>query len=202
MQTFTKQELDKILDNHKLWLSSGGKKGERADLSYADLSYADLRYADLSSADLCYADLSYADLSYADLYSANLSYADLYSANLSYADLSYADLSYADLRYANLRYADLYSANLSYADLSYADLSYADLRYADLDFSAFPLWCGGLNVNIDDKIAIQLLYHFVRNVKSSPYTSKQLKSLCKLKSIIKQANKFHRADECGIIEED
>ena len=147
MRTITKQELDKILDNHKLWISSGGKKGERADLRYA---------------------------------------------NLRNANLSYANLIYADLRYANL----------SYADLRYADLSNADLRYADLDFSAFPLWCGSLNVNIDDKIAIQLLYHFVSNVKSSPYTSKQLKSLCKMKSIIKQVNKFHRADECGIIKED
>lgn len=147
MKTFTKQELDKILDNHKLWLSSDGKEGERADLSHTNLR----------------------------------------SANLSYANLRYADLGSADLRSADLHNADLRSANLS---------------SANLDFSAFPLWCGGLNVNIDDKIAIQLLYHFVRNVKSSPYTSKQLKSLCKLKSIIKQANKFHRVGECGIIEED
>ena len=36
MKTFTKQELDKILDNHKLWLSSGGTKGERANLSSED----------------------------------------------------------------------------------------------------------------------------------------------------------------------
>ena len=177
MRTFTKQELDKILDNHKLWLLSGGKKGERADLRSADLRSVNLRSADLS----------YANLSYADLRSADLS-----SADLSSADLSSANLSYADLRSANLYSADLYSANL------YS----ADLRSADLDFSAFPLWCGGLEVNIDDKIAIQLLYHFVSNVKSSPYTSKQLKSLCKLKSIIKQANKFHRADDCGIIKED
>ena len=172
MRTITKQELDKILDNHKLWISSGGKKGERADLRYANLRNANLSYA-------------------------NLRYADLRNANLSYANLIYADLRYANLSYADLRYADL-----SYADLRYADLSNADLRYADLDFSAFPLWCGSLNVNIDDKIAIQLLYHFVSNVKSSPYTSKQLKSLCKMKSIIKQVNKFHRADECGIIKED
>jgi hypothetical protein len=182
MRTFTKQELEEILDNHKLWLSSNGENGERADLRYADLSYADLSYANLSSADLRSADLSSADLRSADLSSANLR-----SANLRSADLRSADLSSANLRSANLRSADLRSANL---------------RSANLDFSAFPLWCGGLNVNIDDKIAIQLLYHFVRNVKSSPYTSKQLKSLCKLKSIIKQANKFHRADDCGIIKED
>ena len=172
MKTFAKQELDKILDNHKLWLSSDGKKGERADLSSAGLR------------------------------SANLSYANLNSAGLRSADLSSAGLRSANLSYANLRYANLHNADLRSADLHNADLSYADLRSANLYFSAFPLWCGGLNVNIDDKIAIQLLYHFVRNVKSSPYTSKQLKSLCKLKSIIKQANKFHRVGGCGIIEED
>ena len=39
-----KKTLDKILDNHKLWLSSNGAKGERADLRYADLRYVDLSY--------------------------------------------------------------------------------------------------------------------------------------------------------------
>ena len=134
-------KLDKILDNHKLWLKTDGEQGERANLSSADLSYADLRYA---------------------------------------------DLRYADLRYADLRYADL---------------SYADLRYADLDYSAFPLWCGGLNVHIDDKQAKQLLYHLVRNVQYSKNTSSEMKKICKLKSIIKKANEFHRVNECGKIAE-
>jgi uncharacterized protein YjbI with pentapeptide repeats len=40
---------------------------------------------------------------------------------------------------------------LSSADLRYANLSSADLRYANLDYSCFPLWCGGLNVHIDDR---------------------------------------------------
>lgn len=37
----------------------------------------------------------------------------------------------------------------------------ADLSGADLDYSAFPLWCGGLDVNIDDRQATQLLYHLL-----------------------------------------
>jgi uncharacterized protein YjbI with pentapeptide repeats len=170
MRTFTKQELEEILDNHKLWLSSNGENGERANLSNADLRNADLR-------------------------SANLRNADLSNANLRSADLRYANLSNADLRYA-----DLSSANLRYADLSSANLSYAILSFADLDFSAFPLWCGGLDVNIDDKIATQLLYHLVRNVKFSKHTSKEMKALCRLKTVVKQANKFHRVEECGKIE--
>ena len=78
MRTISKQELDKILDNHKLWLSSGGEKGERADLRYANLSSADLRYANLR-----YANLRYANLSYADLSSANLSYAPIVQNKLT-----------------------------------------------------------------------------------------------------------------------
>jgi hypothetical protein len=173
-------KLDKILENHKLWLKTNGQEGERADL----------RYADLSSANLSYANLSYVDLRYADLS----------SANLRYANLRYADLSYANLRYANLRYADLSSANLRSANLRYADLSSANLRYADLDYSAFPLWCGGLDVHIDDKQATQLLYHLVRNVKYSKNTSNALKKICRIKSLVKQANQFHRVEECGEIE--
>ena len=97
---------------------------------------------------------------------------------------------------ANLRYADL-----SYANLSSANLSSADLRYANLDYSAFPLWCGGLDVHIDDKQATQLLYHFMRNVQYSKNTSKTLKKICRIKSLIKQANQFHRVNECGEIKE-
>ena len=156
MRNISKQELDKIIDNHKLWLSSNGGKGERANLRYADLSSADLRSADLRS-----------------------------------ANLRSADLRSADLRSADLRSADLRSANLSYADLS----------YADLDYSAFPLWCGGLDVHIDDRQATQLLYHLIRNVKFSKNTSAKLKRICKIKSLVKQANEFHRVEECGLIGE-
>ena len=68
-----KKELDKILDNHKLWLRTKGNEGERANLRDAELRDADLRYANLSYADLRYANLRDADLRDADLRYANLS---------------------------------------------------------------------------------------------------------------------------------
>ena len=86
-------------------------------------------------------------------------------------------------------------------DLRSADLRSADLSSADLDFSTFPLWCGGLDVDIDDRQAIQLLYHLVRNVMYSKNTSNEIKKICKMKSIVKKANEFHRVGECGKIEE-
>ena len=101
-----KEKLDKILENHKLWLN--GEGGECANLRGADLRYAnlyniDLRCANLNSADLRCANLRGASLSGANLNSANLSGASLYNANL---------------RGANLYNANLYSSNLNNANLN------------------------------------------------------------------------------------
>ena len=126
--------------------------------------------------------------------------AALCGADLSGADLRGANLYCADLRGANLYCADLSGADLRDANLKGADLNGADLRGANIDYSAFPLWCGGLDVNIDDRIAIQLLYHLVRNVLYSKNTSEELKSLLSQKEIVKVANQFHKVDWCGRIE--
>ena len=101
---------------------------------------------------------------------------------------------------ANLRGANLRGANLRGANLRGANLRGANLLGANIDYSAFPLWCGGLDVHIDDRIAIQLLYHLVRNVLYSKNTSEELKSLLGQKDIVRVANQIHRVDECGRIE--
>lgn len=121
--------------------------------------------------------------------------ADLRNADLSYADLRNADLSDAILSDADLRYA-----NLRHADLRYASLRDADLSYADLDYSAWPLWCGSLRAYVDDRIAIQLLYHTLSVVQHSPYVSKELKRALLTSGNIDAANCFHRVDECGKLE--
>lgn len=91
-------------------------------------------------------------------------------------------------------------ADLRDAYLNSVKLRGADLRGASLDFSCFPLWCGSLDVHIDDKQAIQLLYHLVRNVQYSKNTSEELKALLLQPLIIDKANQFHRVEECGKIE--
>ena len=93
----------------------------------------------------------------------------------------------------------LCGADLRHIDFCNTDLRHADFRGANIDYSAFPLWCGGLCVHIDDRIAIQLLYHLVRNVLYSKNTSEELKNLLSKKEIVKVANQFHRVDECGRI---
>ena len=168
----TTEQLKEILEAHEKWLN-GKEGGEKADL----------RNADLCDADLCGANLCGADLCGANLCGANLHGADLRSANLRYADLRSADLRGANLRDANLRNANLRSA---------------DLCGADLDFSCLPLWCGSLAADFDDRQIIQLIYHVVKAGLSSKNTSNEVKEeLSKLKAL---ANKFHRVNECGIID--
>ncbi len=77
------EELQKILEEHRKWVESEGKEGERANLWRANL-----READLSGANLREADLQGTNLQGAKLYEANLQEANLNGANLREADLS------------------------------------------------------------------------------------------------------------------
>ena len=137
------------------------------------------------------ADLICADLSCADLICADLSRANLRGANLRGADLRGANLSDADLRGANLSDADLRGA-----DLSRANLRGANLRGADLDYSAWPLWCGSLTADVDDRLVYQLLYHTLSVVKHSPNVSEELKKDLLTQKNLDIALAFHRVDEC------
>ncbi|ECP3946027.1 pentapeptide repeat-containing protein [Salmonella enterica] len=115
-------DLSKILEEHKVWITSMRESGSRADL----------RGADLRGADLCGADLRGANLRDADLCGADLCGADLRGADLRGANLRGADLCDANLYGANLYGANLYGANLYGADLCGANLRGANLRDADL----------------------------------------------------------------------
>ncbi|EJI4857365.1 pentapeptide repeat-containing protein [Salmonella enterica] len=110
-------DLSKILEEHKVWITSMRERGSRADLCDANLRGAYLRGAYLCDANLRGANLRGADLYGANLYGANLRGADLYGANLYGANLRGADLYGANLYGANLRGANLRDANLCGANL-------------------------------------------------------------------------------------
>jgi Pentapeptide repeats (8 copies) len=113
----SRADLDEILKQHKLWVTSGEKSGRRALLEDVDLNGADLSGSDLSGAHLPSADLA----------GANLKSANLKGANLIKADLRGAFLVDASLRDADLRGAHLGRAHLGRADLTDADLLAAHL---------------------------------------------------------------------------
>ncbi|HGB5325370.1 TPA: pentapeptide repeat-containing protein [Salmonella enterica subsp. enterica serovar Typhimurium] len=110
-------DLSKILEEHKLWITSMRESGSRANLYGANLYDANLRGANLRGANLYGANLYGANLYGANLYDANLYGANLYDANLRGANLRGANLYDANLRDANLRGANLSGANLSGANL-------------------------------------------------------------------------------------
>ncbi|EGC0453777.1 pentapeptide repeat-containing protein [Salmonella enterica] len=132
-------DLSKILEEHKVWITSMRESGSRADLRGANLYGADLCGANLCDADLYGANLCDANLRGADLRGANLRGADLRGANLCGADLCGADLCGADLCGANLCDADLYGADLCGADLCGANLRDANLCGADLPDLTFVI---------------------------------------------------------------
>ena len=184
------EELDEILRRHKAWMT-GEDGGERADLHDVDLQRAGLQQTDLRCA----------NLQNTKLHRAKLQHAKLQSAELQHTVLQHTDLHGADLQNAKLRSAVLQHTDLRCTDLLGADLQYADMRGADIDYASWPLWCGSLEAHVDDRIAIQLLYHTLSVVQHSPYVSEDVKAKLLTPEIISLANRFHRALECGEIKE-
>jgi uncharacterized protein YjbI with pentapeptide repeats len=90
-------ELAQILDEHKMWVESGGEAGVKADLTGANLAGADLTGVNLQDATLTKTNLAAADLSMANLRGANLVHADLRNAILLGTELRGASLMGATL---------------------------------------------------------------------------------------------------------
>ena len=127
------ETLASILEQHQLWIESGGENGKRADLYGKDLIGVKLGRANLRRANLRRANLRGAKLYGADLYGANLDGADLYKA----------DLDEANLCRASLIGANLIGASLIETKLDGADLCGANLRGAMIEGTSFD------EVNLD-----------------------------------------------------
>ena len=96
----SEEQLQDILENHRKWVESGGKEGQRAALGSVNLWQAMLGGANLQAADLSNANLEEAFLGGANLLLANLEKANLQGANLEGANLGWAELQGANLGWA------------------------------------------------------------------------------------------------------
>src|SRR6266852_4212651 len=90
-------ELAEILDQHKIWVESGGESGIKADLCGVNLAKADLTGVNLQGAHLHRMNLEGADLSMANLRGASLVRSNLQNANLLGTELRGANLMGANL---------------------------------------------------------------------------------------------------------
>ena len=142
------ETLASILEQHQLWIESGGENGKRADLygkdligvklGRANLRRANLRRAKLYGADLYGANLDGADLYEADLDEANLCRASLIGANLIGASLIETKLDGADLCGANLRGAMIEGTSFDEVNLDGANLDGTGLETVNLDLYDQP----------------------------------------------------------------
>jgi uncharacterized protein YjbI with pentapeptide repeats len=147
------EQLARILEQHRKWLSSARKSGSRADLSGAQLDGIDFAEVDLSGAMLSGASLRHANLSGAQLVHADLTDTDLQGACLAGANLLLTDFTSSDLRGADLSRATPPDSGQELGQTRRGPrFRDADLRQADLsgsycyisDFSGASL--GGVNL--------------------------------------------------------
>jgi uncharacterized protein YjbI with pentapeptide repeats len=125
-----KADLEILLEQHRDWLESSGKKGRQADLSRLNLEGSDLTDTNLQQALLNETVLRGADLLLTDLQGASLMQANLQAANLLGARLREANLQGANLEAATgLLAAELAGTNLTFAKLPAEVATAEDVKY-------------------------------------------------------------------------
>ena len=96
--------IEKILNDHHIYLKNNRLKGKRADFSYTNLQASNFvshnfTYAKFKGANLTFANMDSCDLTRANLIDANLTSAKLMGALMRGADLTGANLTGADIRW-------------------------------------------------------------------------------------------------------
>lgn len=75
-------------------------------------------------------------------------------------------------------------------DLQGADLQWANLRWANLDFSCLSLSYKSLLMNTDEKIRVQIAFHWASLVKHTETATDEEKAL--YNAMLNYVNRFHR----------
>ncbi len=126
------KEINEILEQHKLWISSNCCSGERANFRNTVLRYQFFCGEELIGADFSYADLRGIYMMNANLYGAMFEAALAKDGNFIGANLKCTNLEHANFENANFQYADLAYANLHASYLGGADLRNTNLQGANL----------------------------------------------------------------------
>jgi hypothetical protein len=85
-----------------------------------------------------------------------------------------------------------FSADLRGADLQWVDLRGVNLRGVNIDFSCLDLSCRSLNFKSDEKIRIQIAFHFASLIKNADNATDEEQKIYSY--ILDYVNKFHRTD--------
>ena len=131
----TPEEIQTVLEEHRLWLDSKRTKGQRADFSRKNLQQANFEGVNLTQANLEGANLAKANLMRANFERANFKGAILDGANLQRANLIEAVCSGAVFTRADLTESRFMEADLRGAILTEANLTRAHLENANLEGS-------------------------------------------------------------------
>jgi hypothetical protein len=123
-------------------------------------------------------------------FSADLQKVDLRGVDLQGVNLRGVDFRWADLRGVDFRWADLRGVNLKGAAIQGTYLKGADLRGVNLDFSCLDLSCRSLNFKSDEKIRIQIAFHFASLIKNSDNATDEEQKIYSY--ILNYVNRFHR----------
>ncbi len=136
--TPSQDDLQVILHEHALWLSSNGRDGKRANFRGMDLHGVNMQDMHLPEASFRGANMTGVNLSRANLQGADMAESVMNNANFRDADLEGANFARcsaagAYFEHANLKSAVLSTGNYNSANFVRSDLSFATMRDVNME---------------------------------------------------------------------
>jgi len=125
------EKLEKRLEQHKLYVQTDGKEGERLVLINRDLRGCIFNYLDLTDADFEGSDLRGASFYKSKLEDVDFSNTKMSDVDLSNTDLTDANFFNAKLHHANFECANLRSVSFNDAKLKGAKFSQANITHTN-----------------------------------------------------------------------
>lgn len=193
IKSITQKELDKKLEQHRLWIKSKYKEGEcleiiKTDLSGINFSNRCLEFANFNRCNLEKSDFSNSSIRWCDFSGTNLKYAKFNSTYAEDANFTKTNLEHAILNGSSFSRSNFTGASLRDTQAHDTEFQGANFKGADIDYASFSLWRGILDVDLDDKQIAQLIYYLLQCGLYSKNTSSKVKE--ELKNLIDLGNQF------------
>lgn len=198
MQVITQEEFDAALKKHQYWSTwkqEQIKHNRRRDIidneqmrrNRMRFQDCDLRECKINSM----TDLSEAYFDNVCWDGMRLLGMDFHCAIFVKCSFIDADLERCDFSRACCLNSDFTNARLVGVNFHGCELANANFISADIDYASLPMSCNSLHLTVDQRIAVQMAYHFCAlNCDDPAFITAR-------NAILDFANTFHRVEECG-----
>jgi len=221
-KTFKKTKHPKEITNANLSnINMRGMSFPNTDFSETDFSYSNLSECKLThcifincnfheckfiNSNISSSNFYRADMSFASGVNSNFNDSIMRNVKIEHCDFTYSTFfnvkfEYSSFKGSKIKYCNFKNTSFMGANTAFTNFWGSTFENSNLDGCQYNLDCNDFNINLDDKLIIQRLFHVLKIVQYSELVSNDLKEALLTPKLIEIANQFHRKEECCVLHE-